>query len=78
MQVFTTNEVVATTITGARVSLGVRQLEDGWIVFSGETVLSQFADGDSASEYAQGIVSAFEDSTNAIVPAVIESPEEEA
>jgi len=72
MQVFTTNEVVATTITGARVSLGVRQLEDSWIVFSGETVLSQFSDGDSASAYAQGIVSAFEDSSNAMAPSQTE------
>lgn len=76
MQVFTTNEVVATTVTGARVSLGVRQLENGWIVFSGETVLSQFADVDSASAYAQGIVTAFENSTNAVTPSVEEEEEE--
>jgi len=69
MQVFTTNEIVATTSAGARISLGVRQLEDGWIVFSGETVLSKFADADSADAYAQAIITAFEDKTNAVTDA---------
>jgi hypothetical protein len=82
LQVFTISEFVAVTPSGARVSLGVRQVEDGWIVFSGETALIKCSDSASATTYTQKIIDCFEDASLAtagdtsIVDAEIVEPDE--
>ena len=76
MQIINTqiNEFIATTSTGATITLGIKNVENYWIAFSGEQVLAQFINADDAHAYAHRIIYQIEDCQNAVVPnvAVIE------
>lgn len=67
-------EFVATTPLNARLVVGVRSDPDGnYITITGGTVLSKYDNHDSAVSYAKNVIAAFENDTDAVYPAVLNS-----